>query len=153
MRHPTHYAKTGHIYATEIEQVIRLNHRDVNNKKAGLVLATITRVILCDNILQYKGKLMGDVNFGQLFINTDEPLEVRKAKCLLRKAAYNAKKMGDSLTFKHDQITINDVIYTTSDTEKIPRKYLIADSQQVIEPQKHCINWPTLGFQDKSCLF
>ena len=59
-----------------------------------------------------------------IFINADEPIEIRKAKSFLRKASYNTRKLGETVFFKHNQVTINDTVYTTSDYEKIPAKYL-----------------------------
>ena len=51
------------IYACEIEQVIRMRRRDDTNPKPGPVLATMTRSILCDNILSKKGDLLGLKDF------------------------------------------------------------------------------------------
>ena len=118
------------VYSNEIEQVFRMNRRDESDKRPGPVLVTLTRVVLRDTILKKKGDL-SDVNgCERIFINADEPLEIRKAKSFLRKAAYHARKQGEVVIFKHNQVSINGTIYTTDNFEEIPAKYLNPDCQQ-----------------------
>ena len=118
------------IYASKIEQVIRLKRRSSTNIKPGPVVVTMSRAILCDNILCNNGELKGIKDYEQVFFNADESLETRRSKSILRKAAYNVKRLGDIIVFEHNQITINDVTNTMSDTGKIPKKYLEDDRKQ-----------------------
>ena len=115
------------LYAKEVEQVVRLNRRDENDKRPGPVVATLSRAILRDNVLKKKGGLCKVTGMDQVFVNADETLEIRKAKSFLRKAAYNAKRLGEVVQAKHNQVTINGVCYNTQDIEKIPAKYLTSD--------------------------
>ena len=112
------------VYKKEIEQVVRMGRKDEANKKPGPVLLTLTRIVLRDNILKKKGGLLRAQGYEEVFINADEPWEVRKAKSFLRRAAYHAKKQGENVLFKHDQVTINGVKYTTNDYENLPAKFL-----------------------------
>ena len=64
------------IYASEVEQIVRMGRRDLNNKRPGPVLVTLSRAILRDSILRKKGGLIGTPDFQQVFINADEAIEV-----------------------------------------------------------------------------
>ena len=101
-----------------------MDRRDENNKQPGPVLVTITRVVLKDNMLCYKGKLSSYKGMEKIFINADESIEIRRAKSFLRKAAYDAKQQGDDMVFRHNRISINGTVYTTENVEIIPSKYL-----------------------------
>ena len=112
------------VYGDEIENVLRMPRRDVKNLTPGPVLLTLSRIVLHDNILRRKGDLAKYPEFKQIFINADESIEVRRAKSFLRKASYNAKRLGDVVIFRHNQVTINGTTYTTQDVNKLPDKYL-----------------------------
>ena len=112
------------VYAKEVEQVLRMNRRDETNKKPGPVLLTLARNVLRDTILKKKGNLGNTPGFDGVFINADEPFEVRRAKSFLRKAAYHGRKQGENVLFQHNQLTINDKIFTTENYNKIPAKFL-----------------------------
>ena len=112
------------VYAKEVEQVVRMIRRDESNKKPGPVLLTLSRMVLRDTLLKKKGDLKKVAGFDKVFINADEPFETRKAKSFLRKAAYHAKLSGETVFFKHNQVSINGEVYTTKNYEKIPGKFL-----------------------------
>ena len=118
------------VYASEIERVFRINRRDENDKRPGPLIVTLTRVMLRDSILKKKGELSAINGYEGICINVDETLEIRKAKSFLRKAAYHAKKQGEVVIFKHNQVTLNATVYTTENFEQIPAKYLIPYGQQ-----------------------
>ena len=121
------------VFSNEIEQVFRMKRRNESNKQPGPVLVTLTKVVLHDAILQKKGDLSGVNGYEQVFMNADEPLEIRKAKSFLRKAAHHARKQGETVLFKHNQVNINDTRFTTDNFEEIPAKYLNPDCQQDVE--------------------
>ena len=116
------------VYASEIEQVTRMGRRDEANKKPGPVILTLSRIILRDSVLQKKCGLMRVEKFKEVFVNADEPLEIRKAKSFLRKACYNAKRLGEVVLFKHNMVTINGVQYGIEDVDKIPEKFMKSES-------------------------
>ena len=72
------------VYSQEIEQVVRMSRRNDANKKPGPVLQTLSRIILRDTILRKKGDLMKVPGYDKVFINVDEPLEIRKAKSFMQ---------------------------------------------------------------------
>ena len=103
------------------------------HKKPGPVLLTLSRIVLRDNILCKKGDLQACPGLNTIFVNADEPIEVRRAKSFLRKASYHARRLGEVVSFKHDQVTINGIPYTTEDVSKIPAKYLSDNVGEVKE--------------------
>ena len=112
------------VYGEEIESVFRMPRRDERNVKPGPVLVTLSRIVIRDSILKKKSDLFKCAGMEQVFVNADESIEVRRAKSFLRKASYNARRQGEMVLFKHNQVTINGTIYTTQDVNKIPDKYL-----------------------------
>ena len=118
------------IYSSEIEQCIRMKRQDASDKSPGPVLVSLMRVILRDNMLRRKGDLQLTKKFVKVFIKTDELFEIRRAKSILRKASFNAKQLGDTIVYKHNQIVINEVLYTVDEIDKIPAKYLVNSQAQ-----------------------
>ena len=112
------------LYKSEIESITRFTRRDNTTAKPGPVLVTISRTVLRDSILMKKGGLMQIGAMKSVFINADEPLEVRRAKSVLRKVARVTKQQGIEIEFRHDRIKIEGQWYTTNDIDKIPNKFL-----------------------------
>ena len=113
------------VYGEEIDNVVRMTRWDEKNLTPGPVLVSLSRIVLRDNILRKKGNLAKDPELKKkVFVNADEDIEVRRAKSFLRKASYNARRLGEEVTFKHNQITINSVLYTIDDVHRIPNKYM-----------------------------
>ena len=119
------------IYASEIEAVTRYKRRDENSKKPGPVNVTLSRALLRDTILRKKNGLKDVPAMQGIFINADEPLEVRKGKSILRKIARNVKSMGESIEIRHDRIEIDGVWYTVRDIDRIPDKYKPIDEEDM----------------------
>ena len=112
------------VYCEEIDNVVQMTRGDDKNLTPGPVLVSLSRIVLRDNILRKKGNLAKDPELkNKVFVNADEDIEVRRAKSFLRKASYNARRQGEEVTFKHNQITINSVTYTVDDVHQIPKKY------------------------------
>ena len=110
-----------------------MERRDEKDLRPGPVLATFTRVVLRDAIITKKSSLHKMPDMDKIFINADEPLHIRRAKAILRKAAYLARINGDKVESKHDRIMINDRLYTTDTVSSIPSKYL-STAPTVIKP-------------------
>ena len=111
------------MYKSDIQSITRLTKRDVTNKAPAPVLLTVTRVLLRDMILQKKTDLRVAPGMGSIFINADEPLDIRRNKSILRRVAYNAKNAGKNVDFKHDRVTIDGTEYTLNDLHKIPNEF------------------------------
>ena len=112
------------VYEREIEEIVRMPRRDENDTRPGPVLATFDRVVLRDAIITKKVALHSMVGMDKVYINADEPLHVRRAKAILRKAAYLAKTNGDEVEARHDRIMINNKLYTIETTHTLPTRYL-----------------------------
>ena len=111
------------MYSSDIESVLRLRNRDDTKTTPGPVLITLKRTLQRDMILKKKVHLQIVPNMNHIFINADEPIDVRRNKAILRKMAYNAKQLGDQVYFQHDKVTINGTLYTLDDLQNIPHKY------------------------------
>ena len=118
------------IYKSDIEGLSRLPRRDRQNKTPGPVLVTMTRAVLRDNILKNKAALMDHPDMTGVFINADETKEVRIAKSILRKTAYNAKQDNVEVEYRHNRVRIAETWYTTGDIEKLPAKYSVANKNK-----------------------
>ena len=118
------------IYKSDIEGLSRLPRRDRENKSPGPVLVTMTRAVLRDNILKNKAALMDDPDMTSVFINADETKEVRIAKSILRKTAYNAKQDNVEVEYRHNRVRIAETWYTTEDIGKLPAKYSVANKNK-----------------------
>ena len=114
------------IYKSDIEGLSRLPRRDSGNKTPGPVLVTMKRAVLRDNILKNKSALMEDPDMSGVFINANKTKEVRIAKSILRKTAYNAKQDNIDVEYRHNRVRITETWYTTDDIRKLPAKYSVA---------------------------
>ena len=111
------------LFASEIEMVVRLKRRDERDVRPGPVVATFARIVHRDGIIMKKRGLMDIEGLTQVFVNADESLQVRRAKAMLRKAAFIARTEGAGVEARHDRIRINEDIYTVDDVHTLPQKY------------------------------
>ena len=116
------------LFANEIESVTRIKRRDDSDVRPGPVVATFSRVILRDSIITKKAGLRDAEGMSNIFVNADEPLQVRRAKAMLRKAAYMARGEGCEVEMRHDRIRIDNDMYTVENVYSLPKKYLATAS-------------------------
>ena len=76
-----------------------------------------------DNILRKKSKLQENPQFSTVFINPDEPFEVRRIKGHFRKIAMKVREDGKTVTYRAGWIQIDDDIYQATEMHRIPKKY------------------------------
>ena len=81
-----------------------------------------------DSILRKKSKLQDIPKFSTVFINPDEPLEVRRIKGVFRRVAIKAREDGKNVSYRADWIQIDDEIYQASEINRIPKKYMAVDT-------------------------
>ena len=115
------------LFASEIEMVTRIKRRDDNDPRPGPVIATFTWVVLRDAIITKKSALQNMEGFAQVYVNADEPLQVRRSKAILRKAAYIARNEGCEVEMRYDRIRINNDLYTVETAYTLPKKYLVSN--------------------------
>ena len=111
------------------------------------VIATFTRVVLRDAIITKKSGLQNVQGFTQIYVNADEPLQVRRAKAILRRAAYIARNEGSDVETRHDRIRINDDIYTVENAYSLPKKYLVTDSTRGAEGGQKAQKTPSVAME------
>ena len=66
---------------------------------------------------------MNKEKYAAIFINADEPADVRRMKGYFRRVAYKAKSLGKDVTFRYDWIQIDGTTYKSTELEKIPSEY------------------------------
>ena len=78
--------------------------RDETNEAPGPVLIRMNRVSVRDNIMKYKDNLKKSEDRRDIYINADEPVELHRAKGILRKTACNARNYGVQVEMRHNCI-------------------------------------------------
>ena len=81
-------------YQTDFEAVLPMQRRDGSDKPAP-ILITFAEPHVRSAILRKKFKLANIEKYASVFINMDEPIEVRRAKAILRRIDFKPGKMGD----------------------------------------------------------
>ena len=112
------------VYKLDIDEILRMKRRDLTNKAPGPVLVRFNRISVRDNVLKRKIDLHDMEDMKSVYINADEPVEVRRKKAIYRRVAYKAKNAGEMVELRHDHINISGVSYTLDEITKIPAKYL-----------------------------
>ena len=111
------------IYKTDVESIFRLPRRDTLNKTPGPVLVCFNRISICDNILKRKINLRDVQGMQEVYVNPDEPIEVRRAKAECRRIAVIARRDGEEVELRHDYIKIGETVFSLDELQKIPEKY------------------------------
>ena len=109
-------------YPTDIEDVIPMRRRDSSDKPPP-ILITFAQLHIRSAILRRKYKLANTDKYSTIFVNPDEPVEVRRAKAVFRRVGFQARNDGRSVIIRDDYIKIDEVEYKISDIEQIPEKY------------------------------
>ena len=109
-------------YYTDFEGVQPMRRRDGSSRPPP-VLITFTEYHVRSAILRNKVKLADTEKYASVFINLDEPVELRRAKAVLRQVGYQARLDGKTVQLKDDWIKIDDEEFKISDLDRIPEKY------------------------------
>ena len=123
------------VYKMDIVQVVRLRRRDANDQKPALMLVSFTHTHIHDSYLRNKHILKGNSKYDGIWINADEPMEVRRLKSRYRRIAYLARQEGETVYFNHQSITIGENTYDATQLSLIPDKYK-AESNDRLRPQQ-----------------
>ena len=84
-----------------------MRRRDGSDKPAP-VLITFAEPHVRSAILRKKVKLASIEKYASGFINMDEPIEVRRAKAVLRRIGFQAKQDGRTVLLRDDWIRIDE---------------------------------------------
>ena len=107
-------------YQSDFESVLPMRRRDGSSKPAP-VLITFAQYHVRSAILRKKYKLANTVKYVTVFINLDEPIEVRRAKAVFRRIGYQARLDGKNVTIRDEWIDIDGDEYRITDLQKIQR--------------------------------
>ena len=111
------------VYKQDIVQIMRLRRRDAQDPKPPPLLVSFVHPHVRDSFLRNKHTLKGNQKYNQIWINADEPMEIRRLKSRFRRIAYLAKLKGEMVHFNHQSITIGDNTYSASQLSQIPDAY------------------------------
>ena len=111
------------VYLRDIVIASRLRRREVNNRKPPPVLVTFVHPHLRDAFLRNKHRLKPNQTYKDVWINADEPFEIRRLKAEFRRIAWIARGKGQDVYFNHRSITIGGKTYTANELPQIPNEY------------------------------
>ena len=109
-------------YPVDIEDIIPMKRRDGSERPLP-ILVTFAQLHIRSAILRRKYKLANMPKYTTVFVNPDEPVEVRRAKAVFRRVGYQARKDGESVLIRDDWMQIGDTKYRISDIDQVPEKY------------------------------
>ena len=114
---------------------MRLASRDAEKNRPPPVLVVFARPFLCDNFLRKKFKLAATEKYSEIFVNADEPADVRRHNGLFRGVAAAAKAEGENVWIRIDSNT-----FGPGDLNKIPPMYITRDFNinSMVEPASMC---------------
>ena len=111
------------IFSSDITEITRLGAYDVPTARPPPVRVTFEYVYQRNNMLRRKSKLAGKDRFAEIYINPDEPIEMRRIRGLFRRIAFKARAVGKDVVVRTDWIKIDEVTYLSTELDKIPREY------------------------------
>ena len=110
-------------FASDIDRVISMKRRDLTSKRPPPVLVTFNQLHVRSALLRKKTKLVNIDKFKDIYINPDEPFEIRRNKAAFRQIAFKARLDGKTVESSNDYIKLDDEVYTVADLDKVPEKY------------------------------
>ena len=121
------------LYRCDITQVTRLRRRDTTVNKPGPLLVSFEHPHVRDAFLRNKHKLLGNAIYNQVWVNADEPFEVRRLKSRFRRIAYLAKQKDIPVYYNSDIIRIGENTYNASQLSQIPPEFQPKEDDRVGE--------------------
>ena len=118
------------LYKRDISNITRISRRSTaagDRPKPGPVVVTFVHAHLRDAILRNKVDLNVIQRYKSVYVNPDEPLDVRRQKARFRRIAYLARQDGHVVSYRGDSIRIGNDEYKVSEIANIPDKYIPKD--------------------------
>ena len=115
------------VYKEDIRDVYRLPNRDARSTRPPPVLVSFDRPYLRNNFLRRKYDLVKVDKYSEVYLNADEPAEIRKRKGLFRRIATAARSAGETVTMGQDWIKIGNTTYLPDQIDQIPSVFLPRD--------------------------
>ena len=111
------------IFASDIVDIERLGKSDVKSDRPRPVRVVFEQYFMRDKVMKKKGVLATKVKYTTIFVNADEPADIRRTKGFFRRVAYKAKTLGKEVNFRSEWIQIDGITYSASELDKIPVEY------------------------------
>ena len=115
------------LYKRDISNITRIPRRQAPSgpqSNPGPVVVTFVHAHLRDAILRKKVDLKDLEKYSTVYVNPDEPLDIRRQKARFRRIAFLARRDGHQVSYRADSIRIGDVEYKVSELSKIPKKFI-----------------------------
>ena len=124
------------VFSSDIVDVARLGTYEVSSDKPPPVRVTFDYTYQRNNMLRNKSNLAGRENFENIYINPDDPIEMRRMRGIFRKVAYKARADGKEVVMRAEWIKIDQVTYLASELDRIPAAYMPDIAQRQYENSK-----------------
>ena len=111
------------LFKQDLTMVNRMRRRDARDSRPCPVIVGFVHPHIRDNFLQKKKLLQRSMRFDKIWINADEPIEVRRLKSEFRRIAYRARQEGEIVYFNHQYIKIGDSIYYEQNLHDVPQRF------------------------------
>ena len=86
------------VFSSDVEEILRLGRPNNPGTRTSPIRVTFQFAYICNNILQRKSNLLKKAKYSSVFINADEPIEVRRKKGIFRRMAQKAREDGKTAT-------------------------------------------------------
>ena len=110
-------------YPTDIDLIIPMKRRNSISTKPPPVLVGFNQLHVRSALLRLKSKLVNFPKYPTVYINPDEPIEIRRNKATFRKIAYKARQDWKTVLIRNDWMQIEDDVYYVADLDKVPDQY------------------------------
>ena len=102
------------IFSSDIDAITRLGNPDSKTAKSVPVRVTFQQIYMRDKIMRKKKTLFSMPKFATIFINPDEPPEIRRNKGIFRRVSAKARSDGKDVLYRGEWIKIDETTYATS---------------------------------------
>ena len=99
--------------------IVRMKKRGEGSKQAATILVCFVNMHVHDEMFAKRTKLKNDEKLKKIWLNLDEPEEIRRQKSKMRKLAFQARSIGLDAFYTHNMLCIDGKEYGLSDLDKI----------------------------------
>ena len=110
-------------FPSDIGNIIPMKRRDPTSNRPPPLLVSFVQQHVRVALLRKKHTLTNIKKYKEVYINPDEPIDIRRNKATFRRVAYKARFDGKSVFFRNTWIQIGNTTYYVSDLDKLPESY------------------------------
>ena len=111
------------IFTSDIEDIVRLGVTDSKTDRPAPVKVTFVQFHIRDKVMKRKAGLATKDKYATIYINAEEPADVRRINVFFRRITYKASIQGKEVPFRRNWIQIDVVTSTSSELDRIPAEY------------------------------